>query len=151
REIAWHHPAKKNIEFNDQSKEIKYIKSEITEYASVSSQSMSITLQRVERAYGAFFRRVASGMGKQSGHPRLVELRKYSGWGYRTAIKFRNGKRGKISIGNGWRWEWKNGTRRATVHLCDCGTMKAWRASDIRNPGQVRDITIRRIGDDWFV
>ncbi len=67
---------KKTISYYAQSKQLPELKEAFPEYQSVGSQVLLDVIQRLDRAYKAFFRRVKNGNGK-AGFPRFKSMDRY--------------------------------------------------------------------------
>ena len=74
----------------DQQKALKLIRADDPEWRALSSDSMTVTLERVDRAFQAFFRRARAGAGTQSGYPRFQSAERFTGFGFK---KHRSGWR----------------------------------------------------------
>lgn len=98
---AWR-KAEKSISYAQQCASLTQVRGELPEdWATMNCSSQQITLRRLDKAFGAFFRRVKAGQAP--GFPRFKSLRRMPGFGYK-------------SHGDGWRFtpgaDWKHGTLR---------------------------------------
>ncbi|WP_252180455.1 transposase [Endozoicomonas sp. 4G] len=93
-----------SIKNKDQQPQIKVIREEIPEFATLNYSSLQVTLRRLDKAFSVFFRRVNSGE-KEPGFPRFKSHKRYPGIGF-------------SSHGDGWRFtpgeDWKHGRLRLT-------------------------------------
>jgi putative transposase len=71
-----------SIGFSAQCKSLTQIRAEDPDYRALSAQSAQVTLKRLHRSFGAFFRRVKDG--ETPGFPRFKSKARFSGWGYKT-------------------------------------------------------------------
>lgn len=77
REIQWAHQCQRNgkgdrkgLSKYDQGRELKIVRANDPEYASMSSDTMNLCLIALDDAFRAFFKRAKGGAGKSSGYPR---------------------------------------------------------------------------------
>ena len=93
--------SKKSISYADQCKSLTIIRSELPEWQLANCSSQQMTLRRLDKAFGAFFRRVKAGQAP--GFPRFKSLARFSGFSFK-------------SHGDGWRFtegeNWKHGSLR---------------------------------------
>jgi putative transposase len=68
------------VGYYQQKAELPWIKAEMPEYAEVNSQVLQDVVQRVDRAYEAFFRRVRKG--QTPGYPRFHWRNRYTSFTY---------------------------------------------------------------------
>src|SRR5579859_752937 len=99
----------------------------------VFSQTLQDVLHRLDRAYQAFFRRVAAG--QTPGFPRFAGHNHYDSFTYPqygngATLAYTGGKWGTLTLA-------KLGTLKVRMHRAVAGTIKT--------------VTIRRDGDHWFV
>ena len=109
-----------------QDREIKTLREEIPEYKDVSFQVLEDVLDRLDKAFQAFFRRVK--MGEKPGYPRFRGKDRYDSFAFRqNSFKFDGGKRLFLSkIG----------------HV----KLKAW----CQLPGETKKVTIQKKADGWY-
>lgn len=97
---AWS-KAKKSITYADQCKSLTMLRTELPEWQSANCSSQQMTLRRLDKSFGAFFRRVKAG--QTPGFPRFKSLARFPGFSFK-------------SHGDGWRFaegdKWKHGTLR---------------------------------------
>lgn len=81
REIQWAHECqrkpkgeRKGITFYDQVGEIKNIRKNDGLYSTMSFKSLESTLESLDLAFKAFFRRAKNGAGRSSGYPRYKRI-----------------------------------------------------------------------------
>src|SRR5262252_2639801 len=65
-----------SVSYYQQKAELPSIKAEMPEYAEVHSQVLQDVVQRIDRAFQAFFRRVKAG--ETQGYPRFHDRDRYS-------------------------------------------------------------------------
>jgi putative transposase len=123
----------KTITFAHQSAELPLVKVERPEYRNVFSQTLQDVLHRLDRAYQAFFRRVKAG--DKPGFPRFQGRNRYDSFTY-------------PQYGNGATLDYQGG-KWGTLTLAKLGTLKVRMHRAVQ--GQIKTVTIRRDGDQWFV
>ena len=100
RVSAWS-KAKKSISYANQCKSLTVLRTDLPEWQSANCSSQQMTLRRLDKAFGAFFRRVKAG--QTPGFPRFKSLARFPGFSFKTH-------------GDGWRFtegeKWKHGTLR---------------------------------------
>ncbi len=72
---------KKSLTYVDQCALARDWRKEHESLSTVYSASIQVTLDRLDKAYKAFFRRVQAG--ETPGFPRFKSIRRYPGWGYK--------------------------------------------------------------------
>jgi putative transposase len=72
--------ARKSLTFAHQSAELPAVKEARPEYRAVYSQTLQDVLHRLDRAFGAFFRRVKAG--EKPGYPRFQGQARYDSFTY---------------------------------------------------------------------
>jgi putative transposase len=128
RIYAWKQ-RRKSISYYDQQYELKYFKKEFEEYRNYDIQSLRDVLQRVDKAFQNFFRRVKQGLGK--GFPR------FKGKGRYDSITF---------VQNGWKLEGKY------LIIKTLGKFKLKLSRQILKEAKIKTVTIRRTQTEkWFV
>ena len=73
--------AAKGLSCYDQQKHLKVIRADDPEFAAMSSDSLTKTLERVDLAFKSFFKRARAGAGHKSGYPRFKSSDLYVGFG----------------------------------------------------------------------
>ncbi len=122
-----------HLSFVDQSRSIKIIKAECPEYAALHVHTLSETLNRLDKAYASFFRRVKAG--KTAGFPRFQSRDRFSGWAYKSH---------KVGF-----WvTLRDGGKHGRLRLSGIGEMSM--RGSMRDLGEIRTCNIVRRGDDWF-
>jgi putative transposase len=128
RIYAWKQ-RKKSLSYYDQQDELKYFKKEFDEYRNYDVQSLRDVLQRVDKAFQNFFRRVKLGIGK--GFPR------FKGKGRYDSITF---------VQNGWKLEGKY------LIIKTLGKFKLKLSRQIPKEAKIKTVTIRRSQTNkWYV
>jgi putative transposase len=127
RRTAWQQRGASPSRF-DQHAELKDIRAAMPEYASIHRHILADVLDRLDRAFAAFFRRVRAGAAP--GYPR------YHGRGRYTSFTFKD-------FGNGARLY--NGA----LVLSRPGTVRVRWSRPIE--GTPRTVTIKREADGWYV
>ncbi len=125
--------AGKSLNYYDQANELPAVKAARPEYRGIHSQVLQDVLRRVDKAFQAFFRRVKTG--EKPGYPRYQGGDRYHSFTY-------------PQYGNGTTLEYAGG-RFGQVVLAKLGTCKVRMHRAV--PGQIKTVTIRRDGDQWFV
>ncbi len=117
----------KSITSNTQKKQLPDLKKAFPEFNKVPSQSLQDVIERVDRAFQGFFRRVKSG--EKVGYPRFKGYNRYDSFTLKQA---------------GWRLEGKN------LAIPKVGTFKIILHRPIE--GNIKTITIRKNSTGkWFV
>jgi putative transposase len=111
-----------------QEAELKAIRAELPEYATIHSHVLQDVLARLDKAYQAFFRRLANG--EQPGFPRFQGSNRYHSFTYKE-------------YGNGARLE--NGY----VVLSKIGRIAVRWSRPIE--GTIKTVTISREADGWYM
>lgn len=114
---AWS-KAGKSISYADQCKSLTVLRRDLPEWADAANcSSQQMTLRRLDKAFGAFFRRVKAG--QTPGFPRFKSLGRFSGFSFK-------------SHGDGWRFTPEDGCNTAA---CAC---RAWvRFVPVARPARV--------------
>ena len=136
RRGAWR-KAKMTIRYGEQSAQLKYIRrADPSGQGRWSFTSQQVTLQRLERAFDGFFRRVRAGQAP--GYPRFRSVRRFD-----SVTWSKNG--------DGCKWiDGANAVDGITrVRLLGVGIVRVHRHRPIE--GQVKTITIKREGPAWYV
>jgi len=127
RLTAWkgHH---RSVSANDQKNELPEIKQAFSEYKEVGSQVLQDVLERLDRAFAGFFRRVRNGNGK-AGFPRFKGRNRYDSFTLKQA-------------------GWKLDGRYLTIR--NLGKFKLRLSRPIE--GDIKTVTVRRTSTGkWFV
>lgn len=122
-----------HLSFVDQSRSIKVIKAECPEYAGLHTHALSGTLNRLDKAYASFFRRVKAG--KTAGFPRFQSRDRFSGWAYKEHK-------------NGFWVILQHGGKHGRLRLSGIGEMSM--RGSMRDVGEIRTCNIVKRGDKWF-
>lgn len=120
--------AKKSIGFYDQKRDLPEIKCQIRpEYQEIASHVLQDVLNRLDKAFTAFFRRLANG--EKPGYPRFQGRNRYTSFTYPD--------------GAGWKFD---GTY---LHLSKIGRIKV----KLHRPleGKIKTVAIKREVDQWYV
>ena len=117
----------KTISCYDQQKQLTSIKRDFPEAKKVNSQTLQDVLDRLDKAYKAFFRRVKSG--KKSGFPRFKNRQSYNSFTFKQT---------------GYKLDGRD------LHVKNVGRFKLFLSRPIE--GNIKTITIRRSSTNkWFV
>lgn len=119
--------AVKSISFYGQKRDLVEIKQERPEYQDIASHVLQDVLNRLDKAFAAFFRRVKNG--ENPGYPRFKGRHRYDSFTYPD--------------GAGWKLE---GDR---LHLTKIGDIKIELHRLIE--GKIKTVTIKREVDQWYV
>ena len=97
---AWS-KAKKSISYADQCRSLTVLRTDLPEWQFANCSSQQMTLRRLDKAFGAFFRRIKAG--QTPGFPRFKSLSRFPGFSFKKH-------------GDGWRFsegeKWKHGSLR---------------------------------------
>ncbi len=116
------------VNYNAQQNELPEIKATLREeYQEIAAHALQDVLRRLDRAFQAFFRRVATG--ETPGYPRFKSQYRYNSFTYPD--------------GAGWKFD---GTH---LHLSKIGSIKV----KLHRPleGKIKTVTIKREVDEWYV
>jgi putative transposase len=126
RKEAWKY-ARKSISYVEQSRSFTEIRNSIRpEYQQIGSHVTQNVLQRVEKAYKAFFRRVKAG--QTPGYPRYRSSKRYDSLCFPDQA--------------GWKLE---GKRLSITHI---GSIKVKLHRPVE--GTIKTVTIKREGQHWY-
>jgi putative transposase len=125
--------AGKSISYYDQKRDLPEIKEIRPEYKEIYSQVLQDVLNRLDKAFKAFFRRVKNG--EKPGHPRFQGYNRYDSFTYPQIEKLKG--KPTISIENG------------KVVLPKIGHIKIKQHRPLE--GKAKTCTIKREGDSWYV
>ncbi|GGP00479.1 transposase [Nonomuraea glycinis] len=125
-----------SIRYGDQSAELKHIRGDDPNgQGRWSFSSQQATLRRLDKAFGAFFKRVKAG--RTPGFPR------FKGWGRFDSVEW-------PKDGDGCRWDSQPQHPTATyVRLLGVGHVRVHQHRPVR--GWVKTIRVKRAGSRWFV
>jgi putative transposase len=98
------------------------------EYTRISSQVLQDVLQRLDRAFAAFFRRVTAG--QTPGFPRFKSRDRYNSFTFKQT-------------------SWSFAGTHQRLHLAGIGDLKVRWSRPIE--GTIKTVTIRRDADQWYV
>ena len=117
----------KPMSFYSQKRDLVEIKEERPEYKDIASHVLQDVLNRLDKAFAAFFRRVKQG--ETPGYPRFKGRNRYDSFTYPDA--------------SGWKFDgWY-------LHLSKIGSLKVKLHRPIE--GTIKTVTIKREGDHWYV
>ena len=119
--ISMYHQDKGHISYYSQNKQLPELKEAFPEYKEVGSHVLQNVINRLDRAYMAFFRRVKAGNGK-AGFPRFKGRNRYNGFTFPDS--------------SGWKLEGKYLTIR------NIGRFKLRLSRPVE--GNIKTVTIRR-------
>src|SRR5919204_2113642 len=121
-----YHMAGATVGYYAQKRELSGVKEERPEYRQIGSQVLQDVIQRVDRAFAAFFRRVRAG--EKPGYPRFKGRDRYDSFTYSQA---------------GWKLD---GSR---LVLAGIGALKVRWSRPLQ--GTIKTVTIHRSADQWYV
>jgi putative transposase len=132
RSVAYFGPArpKMPVRYSTQSAQLKEIRAANPEMARWSFSSQQATLRRLDKAFGAYFRRLASG--EKPGYPRFKPAHRFN------SVEW-------PSDGDGCRWKPETGR----VYLQGVGDVKVSAHRPVG--GRVKTIQVRREGRKWML
>ena len=135
RRDAYHHPSKTSIRYGQQSAQLKDIRAFDPErQGRWSFSSQQATLRRLDKAFAAFFRRVAAGLAP--GYPR------FRGVNWFDTVEF-------PKDGDGVRWDSTPHDRVTRVRFQGIGHVKVNQHRPVA--GKVKTVSVKREGRKWFV
>jgi putative transposase len=117
----------KSISFYGQKRDLVEIKRERPEYRDIASHVLQDVLNRSDKAFAAFFRRVRNG--ETAGYPRFKGKHRYDSFTYPD--------------GAGWKFDGR------CLHLSKIGSIRVKLHRKIE--GKIKTITIKREIDQWYV
>ncbi|MCK9428720.1 MAG: transposase [Candidatus Omnitrophica bacterium] len=120
---------KKSVSFYDQNKQLTEFKKEFTQFKQVPSQALENVIDRLDKAYQNFFRRVR--IGETPGFPRFKGYERYDSFTLRQ--------------GCGYKLENSN------LILSKIGTFKLKLHRQIPLEAKIKTVTITRKNNKWFV
>jgi putative transposase len=124
--ICIYHQNKSSISCYDQINQLPEIRAEFPEYADIGSQVLQDVIERLDRAYKAFFRRVKNSGGK-AGFPRFRSRDRYDSFTLKNT---------------GWKLDGKY------LSIRNVGRFKLRLSRPIQ--GKIKTITIRRQSNKWY-
>ena len=131
---AWSR-AGKSISYADQCKSLTVLRRDLPEWADAANcSSQQMTLRRLDKAFGAFFRRVKAG--QTPGFPRFKSLGRFSGFSFK-------------SHGDGWRFTPKDGWKHGSLRLSGVGQIRA--RGQARQGGEIRASDILHRDGRWYL
>jgi putative transposase len=132
RREAWR-MGKHHVTFYSQDAQLKEIRAADSAYARWAFVCERAALRRLDRAFGAFFRRVKSG--ERPGYPR------FKGRGWFDSVEW--------ECGNGCRWDSDPHGAATRVYFKGIGHLRVHQHRAVR--GRVKTITAKREGRRWLV
>jgi putative transposase len=117
----------KSLSCYDQINQLPELRAEFPEYADVGSQVLQDVIERLDKAYKAFFRRVKNGGGK-AGFPRFRSRDRYDSFTLKQT---------------GWKLDGKY------LSIRNVGRFKLRLSRPIE--GDIKTVSIRRQSDKWYV
>jgi putative transposase len=135
RRDGYRHSSKTSIRYGQQSAQLKEIRTFDPErQGRWSFSSQQATLRRLNKAFGAFFRRVKAG--QTPGYPR------FKGVGHFDTVEF-------PKDGDGCRWDSTPHDTQTRVRLQGVGHVRVHQHRPVR--GRVKTISVKRDGKHWYV
>lgn len=136
---------KVSLSFYDQCKDLKYLCADDENYKKIAIMSLRGTLQRVDRAYKSFFRRLKSG-AVAVGFPRFKSKNRYKGFDSPTH-------------GNGWKFTFatlsnnpvgssKTKNKGGRLYIKGVGNMRVRGCA--RTPGVPKTLTVTLNNGTWY-
>jgi putative transposase len=159
RRLAWRRQGI-SLGKSEQSAELTRLRQEDSEIGALNAQSCQVTLNRVDLAFQAFFRRVKAG--EEPGYPRFKTFNRFSGWGYKThgdgwtlmpGEKGQHGKHGKLRLSGVGNIRIRGGMRdEGTPKTCEIMHRHGkWYVSVTIDCKPVRGRGYGAIGFDWGI
>ena len=125
--ISVYQQRKKGITCFDQGKQLPELKKAFPEFKQVGSQCLQDVLERLDKAYQHFFRRVKTGAEK-AGFPRFQGKDFYNSFTLKQS---------------GWKLEGRN------LHINNVGRFKLFLSRPVE--GDIKTVTVKKQHDKWFV
>lgn len=156
REIQWAHEcqrkpkgARKGLSKFDQSRELKFIRSDESEYKNVYASSCELCITALDDAFRAFFKRSKGGAGKSSGYPRYKSPYAIENKGKDCTIWHRDEPKG---------WKMERDGKHFRIHAFGITNLKdrsTWIKARGRFPVdfddvELRDMRIIRVSGVWY-
>jgi len=120
--------------FADQCKILTQWRKENNCLAEINAQSLQVTLKRIDLAFKAFYRRLATT--EKPGFPRFKSLSRYPGWGYKTH-------------GDGWRLFTGEGNKHGKLRLSTVGMISM--RGKARTLGEAKTAEILHKSSKWYI
>jgi len=122
---------RKSIGLKEQKSCLKGIRAELPEYKRVHSQVLQNVLERVDKAFQGFFRRVKEG--KKPGYPRFKGKGRYDSFTFPQA--------GTTGV------KLQEGGKRVVIHGIGSVKVKLHRPLE----GRIKTATVKREGEHWYI
>ncbi len=123
--------AGRSVGFYEQKRHLPEIRAELPEYKGIHSQVLQDVIQRVDRAFQGFFRRVKQG--QKPGYPRFKGKGRYDSFTFPQA--------GSTGI------KVQEGGKRVFIHGIGSVKVKLHRPLE----GRIKTATVKREGEYWYV
>ncbi|MFN4074213.1 MAG: RNA-guided endonuclease InsQ/TnpB family protein [Thermus sp.] len=123
--------AGRTIGFYEQKRHLPEIREELPEYKRIHSQVLQNVIERVDRAFQGFFRRVRRG--QKPGYPRFKGKGRYDSFTFPQA--------GTTGV------KVQEGGKRVLIHGVGSVKLKLHRPLE----GQIKTATVKREGDQWYI
>ncbi|GEM82025.1 RNA-guided endonuclease InsQ/TnpB family protein [Meiothermus hypogaeus] len=123
--------AGRTVGFYEQKRYLPEIRAELPEYKHIHSQVLQNVIERVDKAFQGFFRRVKAG--QKAGYPRFKGQGRYDSFTFPQA--------GTTGV------KLQEGGKRALLHGIGSVKMKLHRPLE----GRLKTATLKREGDDWYI
>ncbi|GAA4615500.1 RNA-guided endonuclease TnpB family protein [Actinoallomurus liliacearum] len=135
RRDAYRHASKTRITYGEQSAQLKEIRAfDPPGQGRWSFSSQQATLRRLDKAFGAFFRRIKNG--DKPGYPR------FKGGGHFDTVAF-------PKDGDGCRWDSTPHDKQTRLRLRGVGHVRVHQHRSVK--GRVKTISVKREGKRWYV
>lgn len=123
--------AGRTVGFYEQKRWLPEIRTELPEYKQIHSQVLQNVIERVDRAFQGFFRRVKAG--QKAGYPRFKGQGRYDSFTFPQA--------GTTGV------KLQEGGKRVLIYGIGSVKMKLHRPLE----GRLKTATLKREGDDWYI
>ncbi|GEM88245.1 RNA-guided endonuclease InsQ/TnpB family protein [Meiothermus granaticius] len=123
--------AGKSVGFYEQKRWLPEIRAELPEYKGIHSQVLQNVVERVDKAFQGFFRRVKEG--EKPGYPRFKGQERYDSFTFPQA--------GTTGV------KLQEDGKRVLIHGIGSVKMKLHRPLE----GRLKTATLKREGDDWYI
>lgn len=123
-----------NVGYRQQCAELTDLRRACPEWATANCSSQQITLRRLDKAFRAFFRRMA--LGQEPGFPRFKSLKRFPGFGFK-------------GHGDGWRFVPGADWRRGKLRLQGVGIVKA--RGRARQGGTIKSCELMHRDGAWHL
>lgn len=125
----------RSLSFADQCKSLTVLRSESPEWATAANcSSQQMTLRRLDKAFGAFFRRVKAG--QTPGFPRFKSLERFASMSFK-------------GHGDGWRFTTGADWRHGSLRLSGVGQISA--RGQARQGGEIRASEVMLKAGKWYL